>query len=72
MTVAKVEALACDACKTVPATSFRVTTDGQEYVVDLCEKCAKPLTVAMATGRVEKPKRARRSFAKTTKYRIDP
>jgi RNase P subunit RPR2 len=72
MTMAVVEALACDACATVPATSFRVTTDGQEYVVDLCEKCAKPLTVAMAAGRIEKPKRVVRRFEKTTEYRINP
>lgn len=70
--MAKVEALACDACKTVPATSFRVITDGEEYAVDLCEACAQPLTAAMAAGRVEKKKRVVRRFEKTTNYRIDP
>ena len=54
MTVAKVEALACDACQKVPASSFRVVTDEQEVSVDLCEGCAKPITAALAKGRVEK------------------
>ena len=72
MTVAKVEALACDACQKVPASSFRVVTDEQEVTVDLCEGCAKPITAALAKGRVEKKKRVYRRFEKTTDYRTNP
>lgn len=55
----------CDECGAFDSTRYTVTTDGETYVVDLCDEHANPIIEAATRGERRKKRGPRKRTVKT-------